>query len=38
MDTTAILAIMAFGVMFALFVIVPTLVKRRHAEIDVEPE
>jgi membrane protein YdbS with pleckstrin-like domain len=38
MDATAFLAIMAFGVMFALFVIVPTLVKRKHQEVDIEPE
>lgn len=38
MDEAAVLAIAAFVFMFALFVVVPTLVKRRHAEIDVEPE
>jgi hypothetical protein len=38
MDPTALVAILAFGVMFALFVIVPTLVKRKHADADVEME
>ncbi len=36
MDTTAILAIAAFIIMFGLFVIAPTVVKRKHA--DTEPE
>jgi hypothetical protein len=36
MDSTLILAIVAFIIMFGLFVVVPTVVKKRHT--DTEPE
>jgi hypothetical protein len=38
MDGTLIMAIVAFIAMFGLFVVAPTLVKRKHAQQDMERE